>query len=497
MPDPKVTIGIGSTYEDAGAKESLADLQELRRQAYNAGVSTAGLDKEISAAEKSLGAAGKGAAGMTGHVTGLHRALGLLGHQAGYVGTIMRYVWSWQSAAIAAVAIGIHYAIAKWKEWNAEMQRSADLAAMPLTASKAKFDELKIAALEANTAFVQSMETLTERSKLVEATISAEKTAVHGLIQTYKILALARAPDEASRKEVAARFKDLEEEVSLNAELASLADKQTQMQAKQAALFKLGDVRALTGGRTKEQLEAALKLLPGDLENIEARKKKLDEERGKMPEMVLALEGRPPLYVGPESPPPTLVPNPEIKAVSQEISALITLQQQREHEREQFAKGLAALKTEEELTKAIRELTAEIAGRKAQISVGRSGQLAERAAAAIQGMEAAVDILAPTRLDPFIRLRRPSAGIPYTPLEHRDEAIPMGQTPQARVIPLGEAPPPHVNPAQVAIFALEWAKYNAELVLTLKALKDAMIVSQQSIGELRTLREGFKNSRMR
>jgi hypothetical protein len=121
--DNQLDIEIRTHADLDAARETVAELKELKRQAIAAGVSTGDLDKQIGLAEAAERSAtkslAKGAEESGHHIGGLHKAVGLLTRQFGELGHLAHFgMASLQAFAVAALALAIGEVTSKFLEWK-------------------------------------------------------------------------------------------------------------------------------------------------------------------------------------------------------------------------------------------------------------------------------------------------------------------------------------------------------------------------------------------
>ncbi len=129
MADSQFDILIKLHADLAGAKSSLAELKELKRQAIATGVSTGDLDKELASAERSAAAFGKKVedAGKKGEakIQGLHRAFHRLGSIVPGVGNLIQSAVSLPALGVTALAVGLGVLIEKFVAYKAKIEAAA------------------------------------------------------------------------------------------------------------------------------------------------------------------------------------------------------------------------------------------------------------------------------------------------------------------------------------------------------------------------------------
>jgi hypothetical protein len=205
--DNTLELQIQFKAELDAAVKSREELLELRRQANAMGVSTAGLDDEISKLDKGIGTLGKRTVPEAAEQTEQFNAKGRnlakmvreLNHVIPGLGVALKAAFSPVGAVISALVIGFGYLNNKIKEFNDQLDQMAAEAAKPLGAGvdayKQSLDNAKIKLGE----FLSALDSAGKDKDPVKNKIDRANDLVEAELEGQRKIVEALGKSEAAR----------------------------------------------------------------------------------------------------------------------------------------------------------------------------------------------------------------------------------------------------------------------------------------------------------
>jgi len=283
MPDNEVDILIRFGLDASKARDAVSELRKIK----------SANDDASASAVKGSEAAGAASQEQSKHVSGLHKAVGLLTHQFGELGRLAHFALTNPiSFGVAAVAIGLH----KINEKSAELQETLkNLAA----SSGHSFGDMSGTLRESLLAFIASNVTFKRTQEELQLSISetikkidAQKDATLTLLAAQKAVALSTAKNDQEKKSIEDRFSKLEESVKLRSSEAVLAQREKGLAADIAEQKKKQtEAQENLNGVSKESAEVELKNIPKQREDLLKDKAAVDAARKELQDLALSPAG--------------------------------------------------------------------------------------------------------------------------------------------------------------------------------------------------------------
>lgn len=269
MPDNIVEILLKLTADVKGGPLTVAEIEKVKAAATDAG------KESVKAAE----AGGEAAKEHSGHIQGLHRAVGFLGRQFGEVGHIAHFAFNPATIAIAAVAIAIHKAKEAFDEWDKTLSESEAANAEALGPTADKMREIQNEIIAADKLFKDYEATSKRESDKIVGNINAEHDALVAKAKTMEKIALATATSEEEKKSIREKYEFLNDELTVRNKIAVAQAKEKDLIQDRQQLFKQEEKAGALGALSPEAAELRLKMIPAELESaqrlIDRQKEKL------------------------------------------------------------------------------------------------------------------------------------------------------------------------------------------------------------------------------
>ena len=236
--DDQLDILIRSIADRTGANITKADLDEIRQKIGAVGPAADGLQAPLKKVNETLQ---DGAKRSTGHIEGLHRAIGFVGHQFGQVGRLAHFAFNPIVLAVAALGIGLHYLAEHIKKLNdAILERADEINAMWAARKQAQQDAQDVMEKYSTTIghVVKSTATLkteeAEELKTLQAIITARAAL---LAAAEKAELIASAGNKAREEEIKAKYGKQSTADELAAEKAKIDLRKQFLEKQRAELF--------------------------------------------------------------------------------------------------------------------------------------------------------------------------------------------------------------------------------------------------------------------
>lgn len=257
-----VEILIRFGLEEANARKAVAEMDTLKKKSVEA-------NKEGA----------KAAEEHTKKISGLDKALNLLGNQFGDIGRIVGFAFKHPiAAATAAAAIGLRQVQTAAAGVEAIFVRMAESSGGALTNFSGSMRQVMLEFIQSNTAFKESQEKLDQQMDAATKKVEAQRDASLQLLAARKALEMAGATGDGERKQIEEKYRRLEEETKLRSEQERIALNELRLQTlKTEQKNQEAEAARLLHGLSKEAAQVALT----DLQKTTIPKLAADEQSAK------------------------------------------------------------------------------------------------------------------------------------------------------------------------------------------------------------------------